>query len=148
MCLFSNFTIVLVFLLEQSVQLVVPPQVNADQYSLLVSYLLQCDGPIDDIIEHKCKILGKCTGKDKAFHLAQWMRGELDRNENSQTWSEPEIETWSEEMLQRRTECLDINFNRQDNVSYVTEINMQSNHDEREANTNYERSPVSGSLAV
>lgn len=73
------------------------------------SIWFQCDGSIDEIIEHKCKMLGKSTGKGRAFHLAQWMRGELDQEKNSQTWSEPEIETWSEEMLRQRTREQNLN---------------------------------------
>ena len=85
-----------------------------------MSNLFQCDGSVDDIIERKCKILGKSTGKGRAFHLAQWMRGELDQEKNSQTWSEPEIETWSEEMLRQRAH--EQNTHRDINGSRITEV--------------------------
>lgn len=53
------------------------------------------------------------------------MKGEFDKDcNNSQTWSEPEIEIWSEEMLKEKTDKLDINFNHDDNVSAVTEIDI------------------------
>lgn len=80
-------------------------------------------------------MLGKSTSKEKAFHLAQWMRGELDRNENSHIWSEPEIEIWSKEMLQQRTQYLDINFNHQDNLSTVTQVDLLSTHSSKSSNS-------------
>lgn len=85
--------------------------------------LFQCDGSVDDIIERKCKILGKSsTGKGRAFHLAQWMRGELDQEKNSQTWSEPEIETWSEEMLRQRAH--EQNTHHDINGSRITQVRV------------------------
>lgn len=71
-------------------------------------------------------MLGKSTGKGKAFHLAQWMRGELDQEKNSQTWSEPEIETWSEEMLRQRTREQILNHNI-DGVRTTEEFDINDN---------------------
>lgn len=87
-------------------------------------------------------MLGKSTGKGKAFHLAQWMRGELDRNENLHIWSEPQLEIWSKEMLQQRIQYLDINFNHQDNLGAVTEVDLQSTHSSKSSTKSYEKSPT------
>ncbi|XP_065200428.1 uncharacterized protein PsGEF isoform X2 [Planococcus citri] len=101
-------------------------------------YKRQCDGPINDFIENKCKQIGKSTEKGRAYHLVQWMKGEFDKDcNNSQTWSEPDIEIWSEEMLKEKTEKLDINLNYEDNVSAVTEIDLvceESRHVNEESN--------------
>ncbi|KAK5649320.1 hypothetical protein RI129_000349 [Pyrocoelia pectoralis] len=69
---------------------------------------------LDEIIEHKCKKLGKCSSSSKgsAIHLEQWMKGQLGRDQTLTPEEESDCEIWSEEMLRRRTEELKINDNR------------------------------------
>lgn len=68
--------------------------------------------------------MSKNGEKGRAFHLAQWIRGELGKQNDSLSWSEPEIETWTEEMLKERTDRLDINLNYEDNKSAVTKLEI------------------------
>ncbi|XP_066994271.2 uncharacterized protein PsGEF [Anabrus simplex] len=65
---------------------------------------------LDDIIEHKCRQLGKSgASKGSALHLAQWMRGQLGGSTGPLTPDdEPELEVWSTEELRRRSEQLQI----------------------------------------
>lgn len=67
---------------------------------------------IDALIEHKCKQLSKVNSgtKGNAIHLEQWMKGELGRGlyETPDDDDEPEPEVWSEEMLRKRSEELNL----------------------------------------
>lgn len=76
---------------------------------------------IDEIIEHKCKQMGKCgsTSKSNAVHLEQWMKGHLGSVQCCSPEDEEEedddnecCEEWTEEMLQRRTEELHLTNSR------------------------------------
>ncbi|KAF5289494.1 hypothetical protein FQA39_LY15049 [Lamprigera yunnana] len=76
---------------------------------------------LDEMIEHKCKKLGKCSSSSKgsAIHLEQWMKGQLGRDQSQTPEEESECEIWTEEMLRRRTEELHISNNQ--NSPRVTE---------------------------
>ncbi|XP_031338107.1 uncharacterized protein LOC116167013 isoform X2 [Photinus pyralis] len=69
---------------------------------------------LDEIIEHKCKQLGKCSSSTKgsAIHLEQWMKGQLGRDQTLTPEEESDCEIWSVDMLRRRTEELMISDNR------------------------------------
>ncbi|GJQ85862.1 hypothetical protein Trydic_g15320 [Trypoxylus dichotomus] len=75
---------------------------------------------IDELIEHKCKQLGKSNSGHKggAIHLEQWMKGQLGSAiVTSQTELEatPEeenmFEVWTDEMLRKRSEELQLMIN-------------------------------------
>ncbi|XP_039287926.1 uncharacterized protein LOC111053522 [Nilaparvata lugens] len=71
---------------------------------------------LDELIEHRCRQLGKSGSKGSALHLAQWMRGQLGTTaggpsdcstSNAPTSpDEPEMEVWSTEELRRREEMI------------------------------------------
>lgn len=65
---------------------------------------------IDALIEHKCKQMSKANSgsKGSAIHLEQWMKGQLGSAQIVSPDDEPEPEVWSEEMLKRRSEELQI----------------------------------------
>lgn len=70
----------------------------------------QAQRRIDDIIEHKCQQMGRCSSSSKssAVHLEQWMKGRLG-NPQCELAEEEEhecCEVWTEEMLRKRTEEL------------------------------------------
>lgn len=97
---------------------------------------------MEDLIERKCKMMGKCSDKGRAYHLAQWMKGELHSEADSQPWTEPEIETWSTEELRQKTETLDINLNHE-SASAITEIDVNDNH-----STSNEYVPLTSSVSM
>ncbi|KAK4881061.1 hypothetical protein RN001_004380, partial [Aquatica leii] len=76
---------------------------------------------LDEIIEHKCKQLGKSSSSTKgsALHLEQWMKGQLGRDQAQTPEEESDCEVWTEEMLRKRTEELNITDHR--NSPRVTE---------------------------
>ncbi|KAF5307360.1 hypothetical protein FQR65_LT07077 [Abscondita terminalis] len=76
---------------------------------------------LDEVIEHKCKKLGKCSSSSKgsAIHLEQWMKGQLGRDQTQTPEEESDCEVWTEEMLRKRTEELNIVDHR--NSPRVTE---------------------------
>ncbi len=73
------------------------------------------------------------------------MKGELNGQGNSQSWSEPEIETWSDEMLQQRTQTLDINFNSENNRNAVAQID-EIDHCPESGSVIPEKNPVSSNF--
>lgn len=66
---------------------------------------------LNELIDHKCRQLGKTkTSKGGAMHLAEWMKGQLAAENDSEdkTIPEPEPEIWSQEELKRRTNQLQV----------------------------------------
>ncbi|CAH1223954.1 unnamed protein product [Diabrotica balteata] len=67
---------------------------------------------IDALIELKCKQLGKgFNSKYNALHLEQWMKGQLNREQTAETPEEEKeclLEEWTEEMLRKRSEELQL----------------------------------------
>ncbi|XP_025832113.1 uncharacterized protein LOC108734687 isoform X2 [Agrilus planipennis] len=63
---------------------------------------------IHELIEHKCKQLGKTgdRGKGTAIHLEHWMKNQLTSIANASPDDEPIDEIWSEEQLRKRTQEL------------------------------------------
>ncbi|XP_008201022.1 uncharacterized protein PsGEF isoform X2 [Tribolium castaneum] len=72
---------------------------------------------IDALIEHKCKQLSKNnSGKGNAIHLEKWMKGHLDSDIADEAELEPLSEEWTEEMLRKRSEELQL-IDAQGNVT-------------------------------
>ncbi|KAH0816326.1 hypothetical protein GEV33_006465 [Tenebrio molitor] len=64
---------------------------------------------IDALIEHKCKQLSKNnSGKGNAIHLEKWMKGHLDTDIADEAELEPLSEEWTEEMLRKRSQELQL----------------------------------------
>ncbi|XP_050293542.1 uncharacterized protein LOC126734076 [Anthonomus grandis grandis] len=65
---------------------------------------------IETLIEHKCKQMGKSSfnGKCNAVHLEQWMKGQLDVDDLNSPVVEHIEEVWTEEMLRKRSEELQL----------------------------------------
>lgn len=60
---------------------------------------------LDELIEHRCRQLGKTGGKGGALHLAQWIRGQLGTARIDSTENEEEDDRpvdWSPETLRKR----------------------------------------------
>lgn len=77
----------------------------------------------EEIIDEKCRILNKCgTSKGSAIHLAQWMKGQLDNNNGTNTnasnagtindeaddTEEEHIEDWSDDKVRERSKELQL----------------------------------------
>nr|XP_022900553.1 uncharacterized protein LOC111413719 isoform X2 [Onthophagus taurus] len=94
---------------------------------------------IDELIEHKCKQLGKsATGhKGSAIHLEQWMKGHLGTTTTQSAQSPEEengdFEVWTEEMLRKRSAELQIVLNQKNTMfrceSALEEINISESDD-------------------
>lgn len=58
--------------------------------------------------------MGKCSSSSKgsAIHLEQWMKGQLGQGQLQSPEDESDCEVWTEEMLRRRTQELNITDNR------------------------------------
>ncbi|KAK9730820.1 PDZ domain [Popillia japonica] len=87
---------------------------------------------IDELIEHKCKQLGKTSSGQKggAIHLEQWMKGQLGSTAVSsltelQATPEEEnvYEVWSDEMLRKRSEELKLMVNEKNAMSDQENVN-------------------------
>ncbi|XP_030756951.1 uncharacterized protein LOC115882842 [Sitophilus oryzae] len=65
---------------------------------------------IECLIEHKCKQMGRTSfnGKCNAIHLEQWMKGQLDEAGPHSPVIEQLNEDWTEEMLRKRSEELQL----------------------------------------
>nr|CAD7434548.1 unnamed protein product [Timema monikensis] len=64
---------------------------------------------LDELIEHKCRQLGKSGAhKGSALHLEQWMKGKLGAGGPLTPEDEPVPEVWSLETLRRRSEQLQL----------------------------------------
>lgn len=62
---------------------------------------------LNKIIEKKCKELSKCSNKGNAVRLEQWMKEQLTRGIQTSD-DESECEVWTDEMLRKRTEELQL----------------------------------------
>lgn len=74
--------------------------------------LLQSQSRLDELIEHRCRQLGKSgSNKGSALHLAQWIKGELGVSGSGGAQmspdTEPEPEVWSPATLRRRRDRID-----------------------------------------
>ncbi|KAJ3667136.1 hypothetical protein Zmor_002540 [Zophobas morio] len=76
---------------------------------------------IDALIEHKCKQLSKNnSGKGNAIHLEKWMKGQLDADIADEAELEPLSEEWTEEMLRKRSQELQL-IDSQGNITFRNE---------------------------
>ncbi|KAJ8920462.1 hypothetical protein NQ315_005330 [Exocentrus adspersus] len=100
---------------------------------------------IDALIEHKCKQLCKTSFNSKcnAIHLEQWMKGQLD--DQTRACETPELEPmyeeWTEEMLRKRSEELQL-IDSQGNVTCTTrEVKTSESRCEEAVLSDTEQSP-------
>ncbi|XP_069696401.1 uncharacterized protein PsGEF [Periplaneta americana] len=106
---------------------------------------------LDDLIEHKCRQLGKSgASKGSALHLAQWMKGQLGGATMTGPLTpddEPEPEVWSPETLRRRSEQLQIigmgNLIAVRNESRCEELEMSDTERSQSRSTERSRSQTS-----
>jgi hypothetical protein len=107
---------------------------------------------IDALIEHKCKQLSKNnSGKGNAIHLEKWMKGHLDTDIADEAELEPLSEEWTEEMLRKRSQELQL-IDAQGNItcrneprkidSRCEDINL-SDHDQSPSKSTTTESQVS-----
>ncbi|CAG9772991.1 unnamed protein product [Ceutorhynchus assimilis] len=91
---------------------------------------------LETLIEHKCKQMGKSSfnGKCNAIHLEQWMKGQLDGADPGSPVVEQIDEEWTEEMLRRRSEELQL-IDHKGNMTQDSKIGCEelviSDHDEQ-----------------
>ncbi|KAJ8935939.1 hypothetical protein NQ314_012560 [Rhamnusium bicolor] len=98
---------------------------------------------IDALIEHKCKQLCKTSFNSKcnAIHLEQWMKGQLDGEIPVDTSEmEPVYEEWTEEMLRKRSEELQL-IDAQGNVTCTTDIKRNESRCEEVILSDQDQSP-------
>ncbi|RZF40107.1 hypothetical protein LSTR_LSTR002510 [Laodelphax striatellus] len=120
-----------------------PDPLTADSVATLDSMSLKRQTPVsaaaearlprglDELIDHRCRQLGKSGSKGSALHLAQWMKGQLGGSADDQLSpeSEPEqLEVWSQEELRRREEIIQIHSSPR-NVSRCEEFDMSDDHE-------------------
>ncbi|KAJ8954990.1 hypothetical protein NQ318_000422 [Aromia moschata] len=99
---------------------------------------------IDALIEHKCKQLCKTSFNSKCntIHLEQWMKGQLDRELPPDTPEmEPVYEEWTEEMLRKRSEELQLIDSEGNIISSTTEIKRNESRCEEVILSDHDQSP-------